>query len=207
MSEGVAAGTETISVESGTDFDAIGEDESGGAIPRLGEGSMIVVEAADRFGDVLIVAESGRHEHAHGLLDRAAREDEELQRVVERGGIGFARAHEILEEINIASPDVRLEEFFTGGHPVSVASHGVDFAIVAHHAEGLSERPSRESVGGETLVVERDPCLEIGVLQVTVERSEGRRHCKALVADKSSGKGRDIEVCYVLKLLFDLAAD
>ena len=53
-------------------------------------------------------------------------------------------------------------------HPVFVAAQGVDFAVVAHHADRLSAVPRGESVGGEAGVDQGHVGLEVGALQILV---------------------------------------
>ncbi len=48
-----------------------------------------------------------------------------------------------------------------GRHPVVVAAHGVDFAVVADEPVGVREPPGREGVGRKALVDERERGLEI----------------------------------------------
>ncbi len=69
----VAGWAETIAIERGAEFRAIGEDQAGGAIPWLGEGADETIEGAEVFRDILIVAIGGRNKHAHGVLGRATR--------------------------------------------------------------------------------------------------------------------------------------
>ena len=145
--EGKTGWPEAVAIETCAKGAAIGETQSGGAVPGFGEGADVVIKGAFLFGQVRIVAEGGWHEHAHGVLEPAAGQDQDLKRVVERCRVGLAVAHEVFDEFNIFAPKFRTEEFLARSHPVSVSAHRVDFAVVAHHAEGLSEGPRREGVG------------------------------------------------------------
>ena len=73
-------------------------------------------------------------------------------------------------------------------HPVDVAAHRVDLAVMRDHAVGMRERPGREGVGGEALVHQRERANEVLVVQIEVILAElvGEQH--ALVDD---GAGRD----------------
>src|SRR3546814_2753101 len=71
------------------------------------------------------------------------------------------------------------------GHPVDVAAHGVDLAVVGEHAERLRQPPGREGVGRVALVVDREIRDEALVGEVGIERRDllGQEH--ALVDDRS----------------------
>ena len=114
-------------------------------------------------------------------------------------------ADEVFDDIDLIAPDRGFEELLAGGHPVAVALDGVDLAIVAHHAEGLAERPCGEGVGGETLVVEADRGLEIRVAEIVVERAQGGGHGERLVGDEAVGKGRHVKAVDLLGCVLDFA--
>ena len=78
---------------------------------------------------------------------------------------------------------------------------------MTHHAEGLSERPGRDGVGREPLVVEGDAGLKIRVLKIAVKGAEGGGHGESLIANKTAGKGGDVKGCLGLELAFDFTAD
>ena len=73
--------------------------------------------------------------------------------MVQRCRVGFLIVHEVFDEINVIAPEFGAEEFLARSHPITVTSNSVDFAVVAHHAERLTEGPRWEGIGGEALVV------------------------------------------------------
>ena len=66
-------------------------------------------------------------------------------------------------------PNRRAKELLARGHPVAVAFDGVDLAVVAHHAERLTQRPSGESIGRKPLVVECDGDFVVGIAEIQIE--------------------------------------
>ena len=51
-------------------------------------------------------------------------------------------------------------------HPVDIAAYCIDLAIVRDHAERMCQIPGRESVGGETLVYQRQGTGYARIFQV-----------------------------------------
>ena len=60
-------------------------------------------------------------------------------------------------------------------HPVDVAAHGVDLAVVRDVAVGVRQLPGGEGVGAETLVHQAERADQVGVLQLGVEVGDLRR--------------------------------
>ena len=79
-----------------------------------------------------------------------------------------------------------------GSHPVSVAGHGVDLAVVAQVTVRVGERPRREGVGREARVDDGEPALDSLVGEVGEELGQlmGGQH--ALVDDGAGRQGDDV---------------
>src|SRR3546814_15084958 len=71
-----------------------------------------------------------------------------LYRAVEASGGGAARRADREGPLDPVD-EVALEERLAGPHPVLVAHHRVDLAVVGDQAIRVRERPRREGVGGE----------------------------------------------------------
>ena len=85
-----------------------------------------------------------------------------------------------------------LELGLARAHPVAVALHRVDLAVVRDHAERLGERPRRERVGRVARVHEREPRREALVAEVGVERLELQRRDHALVDQRAGRQRREV---------------
>ena len=190
----IASRPKSVAVKAGSGDYAVREGKSGWSIPRLGEAAVVVVEILELLREVRVRAEGWRHEHRHGVKDAAAAHGENLQRIVEAGGVGAARLDDWLEEVDVGTPEIGFQLGLTGMHPIPVAADRVDLAIVGEHAERMGQRPSREGVCAVALVEERDGRLVVGIREVGVELFEGRRNEEALVNNRAVRERRYVEI-------------
>ena len=84
-----AGGTEAVPVEGRARRDAVREGHGGGAVPRLHERGVVLVEAAHVMAHVVLGAPGLRHQHEHRVGGIAAGCDEKLEHVVERRRVGL----------------------------------------------------------------------------------------------------------------------
>ena len=153
---------------------------------------MILVErAALRVHGLVVGPGLGNHHH-HRVRQRAAGEDEELERVVEHRRVGTVGVHDREDLPDVVTEELALEESLAGVHPVDVAAERVDLAVVREVAVGMRALPARERVGRETRMHEREGRLHRGVLQVgeVVVHLVGGEH--ALVNEGARREARDI---------------
>ena len=80
-----------------------------------------------------------------------------------------------------------------GAHPVAVALHGVDLAVVGQVAVRVRERPRRERVGGEAAVHQRQRGLDPLVGEVGEELGELGRGEHALVDEGAARQRREVD--------------
>ena len=79
-------------------------------------------------------------------------------------------------------------------HPVDVAAHGVDLAVMGDEAVGMRQLPGREGVGGEALMHQRQRRCGQRIAQVVVEAADLRRQQQALVDHRARREGRHVEI-------------
>src|ERR1700739_5157651 len=91
-----------------------------------------------------------------------------------------------------------VEDRRAAGHPTEVAADGVDLAVVRDVAVGVGELPTREGVGGESLVNEAEGAGDERIGQFEVELLNLRSQHEALVDDGAAGERRHIEVVLAL---------
>ena len=93
-------------------------------------------------------------------------------------------------------------------HPVAVAAHRVDFAVVRQHAERMRERPRRKRVRTVPLVVDAKRGFVVAIAKIDVEFLERRRDEQSFVYDRPRGEGGDVDVldAVVRGVLFDFVA-
>ena len=190
-----AAGAQAVAVERRPDHAAVGERDRRGAVPRLHQTGVERVEALEVVGQVVAALERLRDHHHHRVGQRAPRQHEQLEHVVERRRVRATRAHDRqqLREVPLAE-QLGRELGLAGAHPVDVAAQRVDLAVVGDVAVRVRELPARERVGREARVDEAQRGLGALVLQVGVvaEQLRGREH--ALVDDRAARERRHHEV-------------
>ena len=139
-----------------------------------------------------------RDHHQHGVRQRAAAHVQQLEDLVERRGVGRARRADRVEPLEVARDQVGVEQRLAGAHPVAVAHHGVDLAVVGDVAERVGQRPARERVGREPRVHDRqrrgDPL--VGQVGEEVVELVGGQH--PLVDEGARGERREVDVGLLL---------
>ncbi len=197
----VARRAQAVAVQDRADEAAVGEGDRRGPVPGLHEAGVEGVEGAARLVHGGVVLPRLRDHHEDGVGQRAARQVQELQHLVE--GRRVARPGRADRE---EAPQVALDE--VGGqlrlarpHPVPVAAHRVDLAVVRDVAEGVRQRPAGEGVRGEAGVDDRQLGGQAPVGQVGEERLElpGGEH--PLVDQGAAGQGGEVHVELALRAL------
>ncbi len=189
-----AAGAQAVAVERGADDPPVGEGDGGGAVPRLHQAGVEGVEALELVGEVVAAVEGLGDHHHHRVRQRAAGEREQLEDVVEGGGVRAAGAHDRQHLRQVVAEQLGGELGLAGAHPVDVAAQRVDLAVVGDHPVRVRELPAREGVGGEARVDQRQRALGARVLQVGEVAHQLRRREHALVDDRARGEARDHEL-------------
>ena len=190
----VAGRTQAVTVERRADVDAVREAHGGGAVPRLHQGRVILVEGAAILVHERVARPGLGNEHHRGMRQRVAAAQEELECIVEAGGVGLARIGDGPELGDVGAEQRGRHRGLARRHPVDVAAHGVDLAVVADEAVGVREPPGREGVGGEALMHQRQRRGEIGVVQVGIIGAELPRQEHTLVDEGAAAHRDDVEV-------------
>ena len=86
----VAARPQAVAVEHGADHGAVGEGDARRAVPRLHHAGVELVEGAPVGVHLGVVLPRLRDHHQHGVVQRAAGEVQQLEHLVEAGGVGCA---------------------------------------------------------------------------------------------------------------------
>ena len=193
MGDVVARRTKPVAVEHRADHPAVRERDRGRSVPRLHQRSVVLVEGAPVGGHRLVVRPRLRDHHQHGVGQRPAGEDEELQHVVERRGVALPLADEGEQLRQVVAEQLRSAQRLARAHPVDVAPQRVDLPVVGDVAVGVRQRPRGEGVGAEAGVDERERRLEVRVHQVGEHRLHlvGDQH--ALVDDGVRRQARHVE--------------
>jgi len=183
---------QAVAVEDGADLPAVGEGDGGRAVPRLHQAGVELVEGAAGRVHLGITRPRFRDHHHDRVRQRAAGEDEELERVVEHRRVAAVRVHDREDLADILAEGVGVEERLAGVHPVDVAAERVDLAVVRDVAVRMRAVPAREGVRAEARVHEADRGLHRGVGQVgeVLRELVGKQH--ALVHERAAREAGDV---------------
>jgi hypothetical protein len=188
----VAQRSEAVAVEARPDADAVGEHDAGGAVPRLHQGRVVLVEAADLGVEVAHVLPRLRHQHRHHVPGVAARPHEQLGRGIEHARVGVVPVEHRAEQLLGAEAHRLGAQLGAASHASLVAPEGVDLTVVAQRAERLGALPRRQGVGGEALVEHGERGGERVVLEVEVEVGQGVGRGEALVDHRAKRARRHV---------------
>ena len=194
IGDGVAPWAQAVAVEHRSDERAVGEGDTRRPVPRLHEGGVELVEGPPRRVHLLVVLPGLGDHHEHRVRKGAAAEVQQLEHLVERGGVRGRRAADREEPLEVAGDDVGDQLALTRPHPVAVALDGVDLAVVGDHPVGVGQRPGGEGVRGEARVHQGQLAGEAPVREVGEEGLElaGGEH--ALVDHGARGQRREVDL-------------
>ena len=200
-----ASRPQAVAVECRANHAAIRERHGGGPIPRLHQALVVGIEAQQLGWEIDPAGRRLGDHHHHRVRQRAATQDEQFEHVVERPGIRPSRLDDREHLVEVVTEQLRGELRLAGAHPVDVAAHRVDLAVVGDHPVRVRELPARERVRRESRMDESEGTLGALVLQVRVVPAELRRGEHALVHDRARREARDARVGTPLEL--EAAAD
>ncbi len=154
---------------------------------------MELVERAQVVGHRRGLAPGGRDQHRERVRGRATREHEQLEGGVERGRVAPALVDQREQLREVVAELGRAQLRLARVHPLRVAAHGVDLAVVRQVVERVREIPRSERVGREARVHERHRGLDLRLAQVGVVGRELARGEQALVRQRAARERRDVE--------------
>ncbi len=197
----VARGAQAVAVQDRADLVAVGEDHAGRAVPGLHHRGVELVERAALGVHLGVVLPRLRDHHQHGVRQGPTTEVQQLEHLVERRGVRGALRDDREDPVEVPGNQVAGQQRLAGPHPVAVAHHGVDLAVVRDEPERVRQRPAREGVGREARVHDGHGAGDPLVDQVGIEVVElvGGEH--ALVGDGARAQRREVDVGLVLGAL------
>ena len=89
--------------------------------------------------------------------------DQQFQGVVEAGRVRLPVGDQRPKLVQVFAQQIGTHGVAAGGHPIDIASHRVDFPVMSYHAERMGKIPSREGIGREPLMHQRQ-CGDQGVI-------------------------------------------
>ena len=200
VGDDVARRAQAVAVERGADLPAVGEHHRGRAVPGLQHRGVVFVEGAAALVHRRVLLPGFRDHHHRGVRQRVAAHRQQLERVVEGGGVGLALEADRVELVQVVAEHRRLHHAFAGAHPVEVALDGVDLAVVGDHPVRVGQRPLGEGVGGEALVHQRQRRHDARVLQVLVVLADLIGQQQALVDHRAAAHAGHVVLAAVREI-------
>ena len=190
----VAGRPQAVAVEHGSDQPSVGERDRGGPVPGLHQARVILVEGALAVVHALVVRPGLRDHHHHRVRQRAAREHQQLERVVEHPRVAAVRIDDRPDVGDIRAEGLALEARLAGVHPVGVAAHRVDLAVVRDVTIRVRAVPARKGVGAEPRMHQRERGLDRRIPEVEEVLVEltGEQH--SLEDDGAAREADDVPV-------------
>src|ERR1051325_5974494 len=189
----VARGPQAVAIEHRADSDSVRKGDRRRPVPRLHQARVIFIKGFLLIAHRLVAAERLRDHHHHGMRKGAARQRQQLQSVVEHGGIRALRVDDGQHLVYVFAEQLGLELAFAGVHPVDIAAQGIDLAVVGDVAVRMRAGPTGKSVGRKTRVDEGERGDHTLVAEVWIEGRQLARGQHSLVDDRSGREARDVE--------------
>ncbi len=201
LGDPAAGGAQAVAVEHGADDGAVGEADQRGAVPRLHQRGVELVEGPAGRVHLAVVLPRLRDHHQHRVRQAAPAQVQQLEHLVEGRRVARVRSDDRGEPLQVAGDEVRGEQRLAGGHPVAVAPQGVDLTVVRDVAVGVGQRPRGERVRREPGVHQGERAGDPLVREVRVERLELRLGEHALVDQRPRRQAREVGAGLVLRAL------
>ena len=190
----VAGRAQAVSVQHRAHHVAVREENRGRAVPGLHHRGVITVQVAAGSGNIALALPGLRNGHHHGQGKRHAVHHQELQRVVQHGGVASACVDDREHLVDVPRQHRGGQRLFPGDHAVHIAPDGVDLAVVQDQAVGVRALPAGEGVGREAGVHHRQGAGKVLALQIPIECAQLAHQEHALVDDRAAGHRADVAV-------------
>ncbi len=142
VGDDVARRPQPVAVERGADLAAVGEGDRRRPVPRLHQRGVVFVECAPLRIHQRVARPCLWDQHHHRMGERiAAADDEKLERIVDAGGVRLSRPDQRHHFREIAAEQLRRHRLPARRHPIDVAAHRVDLAVMADEPVRVSEPP------------------------------------------------------------------
>ena len=194
---------QTVAVEAGADLVAVREQDRGGTVPGLHHRGVVVVHVLLLAAHGVVGLPGFRDADHHGEGQVHAVHDEELESVVQHGGIGPGGVDHRQDLLVVLGEERRLHGLAPGEHAVRVAADGVDLTVVDDEPVRVCPFPAGVRVGGEPGMDHGDVRNEVLFLEVFVKASQLMYEEHAFINDGPGGQRAD--VCVVVGLFEDPA--
>ena len=136
------------------------------------------------------------------MRQAAPTEVQQFEHLVERRRIAAAGSTDRIGALE-ARHQITGQHRLAGAHPVAVALHRVDLAVVGDEAIRVGQRPRREGVGAEPAVHQRQRAFEPLVTEVGEEDRQLRSGEHALVEQRATAERREVRLLLDRQFVLD----
>ncbi|CAB4935414.1 unannotated protein [freshwater metagenome] len=178
-----SARAKAVPVEHRSDDVAVAEADVGGAVPRLHERRVELVERPACRIHRRVVLPRLRNHHEDGVRERPSAEMDELEHLVEGAGVAAPRRADREQSREVTREDVGGQHCLARLHPVAVPLNRVDLTVMRDEPVGVGKRPGGKGIRREAGVDERQRRRHELLRQVRVEGLELPRREHPLVDD------------------------
>ena len=189
---------QSVTVQHRADLPAVGERDRRRSVPGLHQAGVVLVERPLLRAHAFVVRPRLRDQHHEGVRQRTSAQHHQLEGAVQLGGVAARRLDHRQRGGQVVAEQLRAQQRLAGAHPVLVALQGVDLAVVHEVAVRMRPVPTREGVGREAGVHQRDRRLDRRMLELRVERAELQGGEHALEDDGAVRKAGDVEAAHGL---------
>ena len=200
MGDVIARRAQAVPVQYRADDFAVGEGNGGGTVPGFHQAGVVFVKCLALLAHGFVTAPGLRDHHQDGVGQRAAGHVQELHDVVEHCRVAAAFDDDRKNFLQVRAEQFGIAQRLPRVHPVGVAAHRIDLAVMAHVAERVGQAPGRKGVGGKALVHQGQGRFYIRVGDLREHGFELGAGQHALVDEGAPGQGRDIEQVLLLHI-------
>ena len=166
MGDIVAGRAQAVAIQHRADDLAVCERNGRRAVPGFHQTGVILIERLALRGHGFMAAPGLGDHHQYGVRQGAAGDVQKLHDIVKHGGVAAALDDDGKNFPQVGAKQPGFAQSFPRAHPVGVAAHGVDLAVVAQIAIWVRQAPRREGVGGKPLMHQGQGALHLRVGEV-----------------------------------------
>ena len=188
----IARGAQAVAVQHGASIDAIGKNDGGRTVPGLHHGGVVFKETAHIRPQMVIDAPGLRHEHKHDMAQVPSGGGQQLNHVVQAGGIALAGGNKRQQLLQVIPQQSGRQMRLTHAQVIQVPAQGIDFPVVGQIPEGMGQAPGWERIRAVALVDKSQGGFEMLAGQISVKSFNLRAEEQPLVHNAAAGAAAHI---------------
>ena len=190
-----------VAIERRADLAAIGKCHRRRAVPRLHQGGVVFIKCAAPGIHQRIARPGLGDQHHHRMRQAVPACHQQFERVVKAGGVGLAVRNDRPHLVEIGAEQFGFHRAAARVHPVDVATHGVDFAVVRDEPIRVRQFPAGKGVGRKPLMHQPQRRHAIGITQIVVKAADLGCQQQPLVDDRARRKAGHVQLADARQLM------